>query len=244
MPRTLIIDGVDVFETFGLWVGNPQALKSAARDSEIITIPGRSGGYPQDRGAFKNVQIKYNFYAQDGAPARIDALRNLLFSAVRGYDSYYRIVDNMYPDVFRLGIARAEIDPALSDGHKTASLSVVFDCRPERFLTSDYDGAVSVSGSVVLSAPAGYGSQEARPLISMSGAGTVTIDGIYAINSTAAADIDCDSHVINSSGTVTVQALNSLGEWQVAPRYPQIRDGSTVSASGCTASVFCRWWKL
>ena len=82
---------------------------------------------------------------------------------------------------------------------------------------------------------------DAKPLIEVSGTGTITInDSVLTLDTnTGITTIDCDMQDAYE-GTI-----NRNGNLTVVNGFPVLNSGENeVSVSGCTINLIPRWWRL
>lgn len=125
------IDG-DCAQDYGVRIVRDAPGSYAARDVEIEEVPGRNGAIVYDNGAFKNVTQTYTMYIPD-----LDKRRTARYAAawlLSHADSYYRLVDDYEPDVYRMARFVGPLDvQARLERYGTAQIT--FDCKPQRFLS-------------------------------------------------------------------------------------------------------------
>ena len=137
-------DGVDS-KDYGVYIQDGGMFDAPARDVEMVEIPGRNGAYALDKGRFENVTLTYQaFIPQDSetdfAPAIRD-FRNQLASR----KGYCRLEDEFNTDEYRLavfkdGLTIDNVSP------KVGTFDIVFDCKPQRYLTSGETKRTITSG--------------------------------------------------------------------------------------------------
>ena len=135
--KSLSFDGVES-RNFGVYITGEAVYNAPARDVEMVSIPGRSGAFALDKGRFENIEVTYpaGIFADnetDFAEA-ISDFRNFLCSR-RGY---VRLTDEYNPNEYRMAIYKSglEVSPAQL---KAGEFNLVFDCKPQRWLTSGED---------------------------------------------------------------------------------------------------------
>lgn len=135
MRNSLIFDSVDTLD-YGVVIDGEAVFDAPERDVEVVTIPGRNGTLQIDNGRFENIDVTYPASiwadAHGDFKTKIRDLRNA-FASKRGYK---RLTDTYHPDEYRLGVFKAglECDPGVYN--TAAKFDIVFDCKPQRFLTS------------------------------------------------------------------------------------------------------------
>ena len=157
---------------YGVYITGEAVYNAPERDVEMISIPGRSGAFALDRGRFENIEVTYpaGIFADnetDFAEA-ISEFRNYLCSR-RGY---CRLIDDYNPNEFRMAIYKSglEVEPAQL---KAGEFEIVFDCKPQRFLTEG-ETPITVGDGEYITNPTRF---ESNPLLEVEGYGSIGING-------------------------------------------------------------------
>lgn len=157
---------------FGVYITGSAVYNAPERDVEMVTVPGRNGNLVVDNGCFENIEVTYpaGIFAETEADfaQAISDLRNFLCSR-RGY---CRLSDEYNPDEYRLGIYKSglEVEPSQL---KAGEFELIFDCKPQRFLTSGED-YVSVASGGTITNPTLFDSQ---PRFRVKGYGNIVVNG-------------------------------------------------------------------
>lgn len=182
-----------------------------ARDVELFHVLGRDGDLVVDHGSYQNIEVTYPCWVSRNAPTWVTAFRQQL-CCLRGYQ---RIVDPYHPDEFRMGIFQAAFEPDMRNANNdSAEFDVVFNCKPQRFLTEGEEGIRITSGQNVAN-PTMY---DASPLLEAYGYGdivvggkTITIENVplgptVLLNnvSIAPASVDLNSALYNTGDAITI----------------------------------------
>ena len=219
---------------YGVYISGTGVFNSPARDREMIEVPGRNGDIINDHGRYKNIEVTYPAFIVKDFKANLTAWANKLLEPL----NYVRLSDTYHPDEFRLAVLSQGmvVDPVrwLAAG----SFDIVFNCRPERFLTN---------GEVVMSFNASGNITNAtdmpsRPLIRVYGDGSITVNGTeieIAQHSYTYIDIDCDLQEA-FFGPQNANGYISLGE------FPKLDSGAnSIVLDGVTrVEITPRWWRL
>ena len=157
---------------FDVYVQDVTVFNAPARDVEMIEIPGRNGSYALDRGRFENIEITYHCVLGSSSEANwstaISDLRNALLSK----KGYQRLTDDFNAGEYRMAVYKSGLDVS-NIGVKTGEFDVVFDCRPQRYLTSG-ETAVTVTSGGTITNPTLF---DASPLLLVDGYGTINLGG-------------------------------------------------------------------
>lgn len=207
--------------TYGVYITGEAVYNAPARDVEMITIPGRSGTFALDNGRFENIEVSYpaGIYADTEADFRqaISDFRNFLCSR----KGYVRLQDEYNPDEYRMAVYKSglDVDPAQL---RAGEFNIVFDCKPQRWLTSGETATTMTSGDT-LTNPTLF---ESSPLLEATGSGAIQFNG-YEIDFAGVpyGEVvigDKDSWILGEIPlTVTLDtSLLNTGD----PIYPALRD--------------------
>ena len=186
MINYLTFDGKNLRD-YGVFVNGTYTYSSPERSIERIVVPGRSGTLTIDNQRFENIEVSYAAFIVRNFADNIEGLRNYLGTAA----GYRRLEETYHPDEYRMarfvsGI-QVEATPLLREGNFT----MVFDCKPQRYLKSgEIPAEFTAAGSVYN--PTLYA---AKPLLRVWGNGSVGIGSatITLANTTNYTDIDCES---------------------------------------------------
>lgn len=158
--------------TYGVYITEGASYNAPERAVEMLEVPGRNGFYPMDLGRFNNVEVTYHCWVDGNTPAdfksKLSDLRNWLCSRV----GYRRLEDSYNPSEYRMAIYKSGLevtDPTTQSGE----FDIVFDCKPQRFLTSG-ETAVEISSGSTLNNPTLF---SAHPLLEVVGYGNINISG-------------------------------------------------------------------
>ena len=177
--KSLIFDG-ESSRDYGVYITGQAVYNAPEREVEMISIPGRNGQFALDMGRFENIEVIYpaGIFADnetDFADA-ISEFRNFLCSR----KGYVRLQDEYNPNEYRMAIYKSglEVEPSQL---RAGQFEIVFDCKPQRFLTSG-ETEISVSSGDEVTNPTLF---EASPLLKVKGHGTITIgDGAVTVSPT------------------------------------------------------------
>ena len=169
--KSLFFDGEDSRD-YGVYITGEAVFNAPEREVEMISIPGRNGQLALDKGRFENIEVTYpaGIFADTEADfaEAISDFRNLLCSR-RGY---VRLQDDYHPDEYRMAVYKSglEVTPAQL---RAGEFNIVFDCKPQRYLTSG-ETAISVDSGDTVTNPTLF---DASPLLEIKGAGSIYING-------------------------------------------------------------------
>lgn len=238
---------------YGVYITGEAVYNAPERDVEMISIPGRSGAFALDRGRFENIEVTYpaGIFADnetDFAEA-ISEFRNYLCSR-RGY---CRLMDDYNPNEFRMAIYKSglEVEPAQL---KAGEFEIVFDCKPQRFLTEG-ETPIAVSDGDSITNPTRF---ESSPILEVEGYGsiginseTITIEdadvgmisvtdasslsGIPDSQATYTVTIPLDDSNINGPDSIYVSGVQCIVEREIDPGYSGL-SASVTSVTDATGT--------
>lgn len=193
--------------TEGVYISGSSAFNAPERDVEMIVIPGRNGEFIRDNGRFNNIEVTYPCGVVGDSTdfkTKMQNIRNKLASK-RGY---CRLVDTYNPNEYRMGVFKDAIEVEPVAQNTAGQFEVVFNCKPQRFLTSGETKTTVTSGSTVTN-PTRF---DAQPMIMTKGYGVLNINEFeISIENSVLGDInlgaipiDIDPNLVKIGDTVTV----------------------------------------
>ena len=172
MRNSITFGGVNSAD-YGIYIGGEGVFNAPERDVEMVSIPGRNGSFALDKGRFENITVTYSAFnfEPDLATfkANLDAFRNALCAQ----EGYQRLTDTFHTDEYRMATFISGLDIKPINYNTAAKFDIVFDCKPQRWLTSGEE-AVSVADGETLTNPTRFGSS---PLIRCKGYGQIAFGG-------------------------------------------------------------------
>lgn len=169
--KNFTFDGLNSTD-YGVYITGAAVYNAPVRDVQMIEIPGRNGAFALDNGRFANIPVTYpaGMYGNSESDFAngISELRNALASR----KGYCRLTDEYNPDEYRLGVYKSglEVTPARL---KAGEFDIVFDCKPQRFLTSGETETTVTSGATITN-PTLF---DSHPLLLVDGYGDIDING-------------------------------------------------------------------
>lgn len=158
---------------YGIFISGEGAYDAPVRNVEFVTVPGRNGAIPIDKGSYDNITIEYPAFTfaltQTEFRKKLTDFKNAIMSQV----GYQRLVDTYHPDEYRMAIycEGLEVDPIYYS--RAGSFTLKFTCKPQRYLTSG-EAEIEVSNGDVVNNPTLF---DASPLLMIDGYGTVAFNG-------------------------------------------------------------------
>ena len=227
-------------DTLGVFVSGTGSFDSPELSVTKYDVPGRNGDVVISNNKYKNITVTYPAFVPGNFSARVQAIRNWL----RGTDSYVELSDDYDTTHFRLArVAGGQtFEPVLQNS--AANFQLVFDCKPQRFLTSGktlttYSTGATISNGTQFVA---YPVFEAT---NTTGSATIKIVnslGTFQLSANtgliATITIDCESQNIYYGST------NRNSTWSGS--FPVLAPGTnTLTFSGVgTLKMATRFWEL
>lgn len=221
---------------YSLWLSGEGTEDAPQKDVDTISVPGRNGDLIVDNGRWKNLDIRYPAAITKNFAANFGALRARL-AALPGY---HRLEDTLHPDEYRMAAFVGPLKPETTPYNRAGEFTLVFHCKPQRFLKSgEFPIALNAPGAV--HNPTAFA---ARPIITVygSGAGTLTVGGctvrIDALDESLALDCELEN---------AYQGTENKNLTIYAPEFPTLAPGKTpVSWTGGIThlEIIPRWWTL
>ena len=168
--KTLTFDGRSSSE-FNVYITGEGVFNAPERAVEMISIPGRNGAFAMDYGRFENIEVTYNcgIAGDDDADfaSAISDFRNWLCSR----NGYVRLSDDYNAGEYRLAVYKSGLE-VTAENLKAGEFPVVFECKPQRFLTSG-ETSISVTSGDTITNPTLF---ESRPMLEVYGVGKININ--------------------------------------------------------------------
>lgn len=226
--KELTFDGENSGD-YGIYITGAGTFNAPQRDVEMVTIPGRNGSFALDHGRFENIEVTYpaGLYGSDETDFadKIAEARAWLCSK----SGYVRLQDEYNPNEYRLAVYKSglEVSPALL---KAGEFNLVFECMPQRFLTSGETAQTIASSGDTLTNPTKF---NARPMLEVNGYGKIGINGdeVEVISQALGwTDLLSTWYDYGNAGTSV--------SWTVIPDYDKVNTGDTIRiAPGSTIDI-------
>lgn len=222
---------------YGVYVGGQETYNAPQRDVSKVSIPGKNGDLIMDNGRWLNVEVPYHVVVMEDFRDTAADIRAWLCEP----KGYARLEDTYHPDYFRMARLANAIDFETAAFNEAGKTTIIFDCKPQRFLKSG-EALVAMTQGGDITNPTRY---ESKPLIRIicAGSGTVTI-GTYTIavsDISTYVDVDCEVQDCYAG----VVSLNN--KVTLANGFPILESGdTTVGWNGDVTGVQIagRWYTL
>lgn len=234
--------------TYGVVISDTNAYDSAGRAVEMITIPGRNGAYAMDHKRYENIEITYHCSIPATDPADFISAISDLRNALGALTGYNRLTDDFNDNEYRMAVLKGGVG-VTNINPQAGTFDVVFDCKPQRFLTAG-ETPVTVQDGDTITNPTLY---DSKPLLIAKGLGsisigneTITITNAVVGNVILAGPV---SQTINSDGNIeyivseltSTDSLNA-GDTITVPSVKMIYThtmSKTITAASITAHTNC-----
>lgn len=220
--NSLEFDGVNSLG-HGIYITGESVYNAPERDVESLEIAGRNGDYLLDKGRWKNIDVTYNAGAfgsdQSEFATKIRQFRNLLASRY----GYHRLTDTYNPNEYRLGVFKNAVEVEASSYKRAGEFDLVFNCKPQRYLTSG-ETELTVTSGQTINNPTLF---DSSPLLAVKGYGTIQFNG-YAIElrNETLGDIELDVNPEDYGYRWTIPVPNDV-----------LNQGDTITVSGATDAI-------
>lgn len=211
---------------YGIYITGAGTFNAPQRDVELVTIPGRNGSFALDHGRFENIEVTYpaGLYGSDETDFadKIAEARAWLCSK----SGYVRLQDEYNPNEYRLAVYKSglEVSPALL---KAGEFDLVFECMPQRFLTSG-ETAITIGHGIIPGTVNNPTRFESRPLLEVTGYGKITFK-------TAGDPVKVVKIISEPIGRVSIygpvrdsQRGSLEATFEIEPNYAALRTGDSV----------------
>lgn len=249
--KTLTFDGRSSSE-FNVYITGEGVFNAPERAVEMISIPGRNGAFALDYGRFENIEVTYNCGIAGDNDAdfasAISDFRNWLCSR----NGYVRLSDDYNAGEYRMAVYKSGLE-VTAENLKAGEFPVVFECKPQRFLTSG-ENAISVTSGDTITNPTLF---DSRPMLEVTGYGNINLGSdtieihneligdiiIYGRNSWEGGStrtITVDTQFANNGDRIYISngprfAANYLAEWTIAAG--TITDGTATGSGDGDANI-------
>lgn len=234
MRHYFMFDNTDS-RTFGVYISGGGTYSSPSRAYELISIAGRNGDLSGFEKRLENTIVTYPAFIFDSFNSNLRNLRSFLLSK-RGY---FRLEDTYHTDEYRMALYRGGLEPEVVE-NKAGSFEIVFECMPQRFLTSG-ETTITLTTDDTVSNPTYF---PAKPLLRVYGTGTLGINSDNIIISAVDTYVDIDCDIMEAyKGSVNCNANISVS----GTSFPVLESGANSIALGTgitKVEITPRWYQV
>lgn len=183
----------------GVYIQNKNIFSSPKYDASFVSIPGRNGDLIASNGRYPNTSISYTCFivakSIEELSDKVTTVKNWLYKEP---DRYHDLIDSYDVNFKRKAVFNSKLD--ISDEvNKIGTFTVVFSCKPQRYLVSTLEKETYTEEFVVNNP---Y-SLNAKPYLKIYGSGDITLtissegtNKIWIIKNVEEF-IECDSELMN-----------------------------------------------
>ena len=221
---------------YGVWINGGGTYNAPKRRYKTYEVPGRNGNLTIDEGAFEEQEVVYPAFIARNFPSNIEAFRNELMSR----SGYVRMTDTYHTGEYYLARYMDGLEADVAPGGAGGAFNLKFMRDPRRFLTSGETAVTfTASGSVT-----NQTKFTAKPLIRVTGYGTLTIGSDVITIASGQTYVDIDSE-IQDCYTGTDNKNNKVSfQNNDFPTFPPGATGISYSGNITKVEVTPRWWKI
>lgn len=244
--NTLRVNGIDLTNTYGMYVDGSLSLNKPSKRVDTISVPGRSGDLVIDYGTFENLVITYPCMIRE----YFDYLFNFLVNDLAKMRGYVKIECSNDTQHYREGVPIIPQTPTVKRIGNEGYFDLSFNCKPFRMLNSGDQNIVQSGSPITANNPTGF---DAEPLLRFRGYGEISFVNYYGTSYEIFVDqhpdgyitIDCDRMLVasNSIGLNNPQQYVNV----VGSQYPKLLRGTTTITYDNTFSemfIYPRWREL
>lgn len=221
---------------FGVYISGSGTYNAPVKAYSAISVPGRSGDLLIDEKRYENIEVTYPAFIYRDFKENLAKLR----SALLAMDGYARLEDTYHTDEFRLGYFQGGIEVDALPTNDAGKFNITFNCKPQRFLLSGEE-AISLTNSRTITNPTLFAS---KPLIRVTGTGTVGISGNTITITSGYTYVDIDSEIQDCyCGTQNANSLVTFSN----RKFPELQPGSNGISLGTgvtSVQITPRWFRL
>ena len=223
--------------SYGVYISGSGVFNAPETEVEKFVVPGRDGDLIGKNIRYPNIEVTYPAFIYSNFDSNLSSIKSVLKSV----KSYARLTDSYHSGEYRKAIFVDAINVSPTGNLGAGEFDLVFDCKPQRWLTSgESTTTITTSGSTI-SNPTKFPS---LPKITVTGYGDlyigsqkITIQNVYSTMVIDSEVGDCYSGTHNGNPYVTF----------TDDRFPVINSGSnaiTFSNTITKVQIVPRWWML
>ena len=173
MRHSINFGGIDSAD-FGIYISGEGVFDAPERAVETVTVPGRNGDIIIDLGHYENITVEYPAYIVENSlgsfSSQLRAFRGALCSQV----GYQRLTDTIHTDEYRMAAFIDGFETNVFKHNTAASITLKFNCKPQRWLTS---GETVWTSTLLSDGIDNWLTKfDASPLLMVKGYGTIIIN--------------------------------------------------------------------
>lgn len=237
MRGYLNFNGIDT-RTYGVYVSGGGTFLAPARAYDFESVPGRNGALVGNEKRLENIEVTYPAFCYANTKANLRGFRNALLSS----QGYQRLTDSYHPDEYRMAAYAGPFDPEMRDDMQAGTFEIVFNCKPQRYLTSG-ESWQTFESTGTIDNPTLF---DSLPWLRVYGKGTFSIGSTTVTISSDSPysyiDIDCEmmdayQGAVNCNRYVSVSGNNF-------PVFKPGSNGINLGAGITKLQTRPRWWRV
>ena len=233
MRNELVFAGTNLIEYGVRQVDSIDAWVKPLRKVTKIAVPGMNGDLLMDEEAFENVVVPYKLIIPNNFRENYLALS----AWMSGFGDYQRLEFSGDPDVYRMARFQSDLNPVAGAFIRMGTVTVSFDCKPQRWLKSGETWITVTDGSVIMNPT----SQKAKPIIRMYGTGTIMLGSkTITVNTAGTEFIDFDASTLDAYEG----AYNRNSNIGIDFTDLSLEKRTGIALDGLTAKILPRWWEI
>lgn len=220
MRQSITYGGIDSAD-YGIYISGEGVFNAPKRAVDLVEVPGRNGALALDKGYWENIKVTYPCFVYE---ADLDTFAQTLSdfrNALKSQTGYQRLTDSIHADEYRLAVYADEFEVDPLKYNTLGEFDLVFNCKPQRFLTSGETLVTVVNnGSIV-----NLTSFDCQPTIEVKGYGTLTFNNYsITLNNETFGTIDMSNRIRRTTiNSAEVDYSGLIGSFNT---------GDTITESG------------
>lgn len=221
---------------YGVYISGQGTYDAPTKDVELIKVPGRSGDLTISNNRFENIELTYPAFIYADFKTAISRFKEALLSV----DGYQELEDSYAPDEYRRAIYTGDMKVDATTRNDAGQFDIVFNCDPRRFLKVGKLPVTMQSGGIIEN-PTKF---DTKPLIRVTGYGTLTIGSITTTIAQGFSYIDIDCEMMDCyHGTDNANSYVTFSDNDFLT-IPPGRNGVTFSGNISSVVITPRWWRI
>lgn len=160
-------------DAYDVVIEGPGEYTAPNRAYESISVPGRNGALILDKGYYENIDAEFNAVIQAKTQLEFERKVRDFKNAIVSQKGYQRLTEAYHPESYRMAVYKSGFDDEPKFIGKAAVFTLVFECKPQRYLMSGETPMEITSGENILN-PTLF---DASPLLLVEGDGTISFNG-------------------------------------------------------------------
>ena len=160
-------------DAYDVVIEGPGEYTAPNRAYESISVPGRNGALILDKGYYENIDAEFNAVIQAETQLEFERKVRDFKNAIVSQKGYKRLTEAYHPESYRMAVYKSGFDDEPKFIGKAAVFTLVFECKPQRFLMSG-ETPMEIADGDTLFNPTLF---DAQPLLMVNGDGDMELNG-------------------------------------------------------------------